>query len=44
MPLFVRENALKGGILPIANAQLAALVGCIPIFGMDDLEQVVAFF
>ena len=44
MALFARENALKGCILPIANAQEAALVGGIPIFGMDDLQQVVAFF
>ena len=44
MALFAMENALKGCILPIANAQEAALVGGIPIFGMDDLQQVVAFF
>ena len=44
MALFAKENALKGCILPIANAQEAALVGGIPIFGMDDLQQVVAFF
>ena len=44
MALFAKENALKGCILPIANAQEAALVGGIPIFGMDDLQQVVSFF
>jgi magnesium chelatase family protein len=44
MVLFAKENALKGCILPIANAQEAALVGGIPIFGMEDLQQVVAFF
>jgi magnesium chelatase family protein len=44
MALFAKENALKGCILPIANAQEAALVGGIPIFGMEDLQQVVAFF
>ena len=44
MALFARENALKGCILPSANAQEAALVGGIPIYGMDDLQQVVAFF
>ncbi len=44
MALFAKENALNGCILPIANAQEAALVGGIPIFGMDDLQQVVAFF
>lgn len=44
MALFARENTLKGCILPNGNAQEAALVGGIPIFGMDDLKQVVAFF
>ena len=44
MALFAKENVLKGCILPNANAQEAALVGGIPIFGMDDLQQVVAFF
>ena len=44
MALFAKENVLKGCILPNANAQEAALVGGIPIFGMEDLQQVVAFF
>ena len=44
MALFAKENGLKGCILPNGNAQEAALVGGIPIFGMDDLKQVVAFF
>ncbi len=39
-----REEGFKGFILPRENAQEAAVVNDLQVYGMDDIKQVIDFF